>query len=129
MFFGKSKTKILVADDDIISREMLLEVLSDDYEVLEACNGQEAVEKALVEKPALILMDFDMPVMNGLRAVNALRADERTKAVPVVMCTGRGELENVEALLEAGADDYVIKPVDPSKLLLKVRAILGGRRR
>jgi len=98
---------------------------SSPYELLEAMDGEHAVQKARDERPDLILMDMVMPRMTGLEALEALRASDETREIPVVMVTTRGEESNVEAAQALGCDDYLTKPIDPSKLLATVAGIVG----
>jgi len=96
------------------------------FEILEASDGVEAVQKAVEELPDLILMDLMMPNMNGFEACQELRSQESTKDIPIIMVTTRSESENVEAGFESGCDDYVYKPVDGVELLTKVRNFIGS---
>ncbi len=120
------RKKILLVDDS--STVLLMErmILSkSQYEVVEARDGQEGVEKALAEKPDLILMDVVMPRLNGFEAVRRLREEEATRSIPVIMVTTRGELESVESGYASGCSEYVTKPIDGLELLTKVRSCLG----
>jgi CheY-like chemotaxis protein len=118
--------KVLVVDDSGTARMLEQSILRREaYEVVTAKDGAEAVEKAAAEKPDLILMDVIMPRMTGFEAVKAIRAQENTRAIPVIMVTTRGEAVNVEQGFSAGATDYVTKPVDMVELLAKVRGLIG----
>jgi DNA-binding response OmpR family regulator len=118
--------KILIVDDSetVLLAERAL--LSRSYEVVVARNGEEGVEKALAERPDLILMDVVMPRMNGFDAVRRLRAQPATEHTPVIMVTTRGELANVESGYRSGCNDYLTKPFHGPELLAKVRSCLGG---
>ncbi len=94
------------------------------YDLDTASNGREAVEKAKANVPDLILLDVVMPEMNGFEVCRALRADERTKNVPIILCTTRGESRNVEEGYKAGCSDYVTKPFLASELLSKIHEYL-----
>jgi DNA-binding response OmpR family regulator len=121
------RKKVLLVDDSrtsIFMEEMILKKGS--YEIVVATDGQEGVEKALAERPDLILMDMVMPRMNGLDAVRALRARAETKDIPIIMVTTRGEGDNVEKGYENGVNDYLTKPIDGVLLLAKVRDYLGA---
>jgi two-component system chemotaxis response regulator CheY len=114
----------LVVDDARMMRLLLASSLTDlGYEVIQAANGKEALE-ALDKSPsiALALIDWHMPVMNGLDCIKAVRADPRFSTLIVVMVTVETEMERIVAALEAGANDYIMKPVTPEmieeKLLL-----------
>jgi CheY-like chemotaxis protein len=95
------------------------------YELLTARNGLEGVERARSDQPDLILLDVVMPQMNGLDALAAIRADESTRHIPVIMVTTRSEAESMETGYARGCNDYVTKPVNSSELLAKVRGLLG----
>jgi two-component system chemotaxis response regulator CheY len=114
----------LVVDDARMMRLLLASSLTDlGYVVIQAGNGKEALE-ALDKWPAigLALIDWNMPVMNGLDCIKALRADPRFSSLTVVMVTVETEMERIVAALDAGANDYIMKPVTPEmieeKLLL-----------
>jgi DNA-binding response OmpR family regulator len=118
--------KILLVDDSetvLLMERMILK--KEPYQLITAKNGVEGVEKALEIKPDLILMDVVMPEMNGFEAVKWLRQRDTTRSVPIVMVTTQAEAESMEAGYESGCSDYIIKPIDSTELLTKVRSILG----
>ena len=120
------RKKILLVDDS--STVLLMErmILSkNQYDVVTAKDGVEGVEKAVAEKPDLILMDVVMPRMDGFEACRKLREQDDTKAIPVIMVTTRGELASVETGYAAGCNEYVTKPINGLELLAKVRSCLG----
>jgi DNA-binding response OmpR family regulator len=120
------RKKILLVDDS--STVLLMErmILSkNEYDVVTARDGQEGLEKAISEKPDLILMDVVMPRMDGFEACRRLREQEDTKGIPVIMVTTRGELGSVESGYTSGCNDYVTKPINGLELLAKVRSCLG----
>ena len=120
------RKKILLVDDS--STVLLMErmILSkNEYDVVTARDGQEGVEKALSEKPDLILMDVVMPRMDGFEACRRLREQEDTRSIPVIMVTTRGELASVETGYSSGCNDYVTKPINGLELLAKVKSCLG----
>jgi DNA-binding response OmpR family regulator len=122
-----ARKKILLVDDSATVLLMERMILSKhDFEVVTAKDGQEGVEKALSERPDLILMDVVMPRMNGFDACEALRRKAETKEIPIIMVTTRGEFANVESGYASGCNDYVTKPIDGLELLTKVRSCLGG---
>jgi CheY-like chemotaxis protein len=121
-----NRKKILVVDDSRTSLFMQQMILKKGpYKVITAGDGLEAVEKAEIERPDLILMDVVMPRMTGFEAVRALRGRESTRGIPIIMVTTRGESPNVETGFESGCTDYVTKPIDPIVLMAKVRIHLG----
>jgi DNA-binding response OmpR family regulator len=120
------RKKILLVDDSstvLLMEKMILS--KSEYDVVTARDGIEGVEKALRERPDLILMDVVMPRMDGFEAVRKLREDDSTRAIPVIMVTTRGELQSVETGYASGCSDYVTKPINGLELLTKVRSCLG----
>ena len=120
------RKKILLVDDSstvILMEKMILR--NEPYDLLVARDGREGVERAVAERPDLILMDLVMPHMTGLEAVRSLRANEATRDTPIIMVTTRGEAENVEAGYASGTTDYVTKPINNIELLVKIRYLLG----
>jgi two-component system KDP operon response regulator KdpE len=115
-------TTILVVDDEPQIRRVLRATLSSNgYEVIEAQSGQEAVEMVVTERPELILLDVNMPGMNGLEACNNIRISFDG---PIIMVTVRNSERDKIAALDAGADDYVVKPFAIGELLARIRAAL-----
>src|SRR6266566_9461742 len=117
-----SSARILVVDDDPQIRRVLRTALvAQDYEAIDARNGEEAIERLREEKPDLIILDVNMPRMNGLEACRAIRS---TSDTPIIMLTVRdAESDKIQAL-DAGADDYVTKPFSSPELLARIRAAL-----
>src|SRR5262245_55796792 len=118
------RKKILLVDDSrtILMQEQML--LGRTYEVTTASNGHEAVQKARELRPDLVLMDVVMPVMDGLDACRALREDEATSAIPVILVTTRGAHAERGAGFESGCTDYLTKPINPVDLLERIGAAL-----
>jgi len=117
----ENKQKILVADDELYIRLLVKDILEPEFTVLEASNGEEAVSTAYAEKPSLVLMDILMPGLDGYTACYAIKNNESTRDIPVVMLTGVGHELNRQLSKEMGATDYMTKPFNPEKLLEKVR--------
>jgi len=123
-----SKKKILVVDDSRTALFMVTTILRKErYELVTACDGEQALEMAAAEHPDLILMDVIMPRKTGFEACRELKRREDTKAIPVILVTTRGEGENVEAGFQSGCNDYVTKPINAQELLTKVRDHMGAR--
>lgn len=117
--------KILIVDDEPFNLDLLEQELADyDYVVERASDGVEALEKVQAFKPDVILLDYMMPRMNGIEAVQRLRQDEKHKAIPVILLTAKGSQEDKARGLDAGADDYVVKPFEPVELLARVRSMM-----
>jgi two-component system, OmpR family, KDP operon response regulator KdpE len=115
-------TTILVVDDEPQIRRVLRATLSSNgYEVIEAKSGQEAIEMVVTERPELILLDVNMPGMNGLEACNKIRMSFDG---PIIMVTVHNTERDKIAALDAGADDYVVKPFAIGELLARIRAAL-----
>ena len=120
--------RVLLVDDSstmLMMEQAILRQVSN-YEVLLARDGQEAVEKAVNEKPDLILMDVVMPRMNGFEACQQLQQQEATRSIPVILVTTRAEQDNVELGYVSGCSDYLTKPVNERELLAIVRNYLGA---
>jgi two-component system phosphate regulon response regulator PhoB len=122
------KARILVVEDE----EDLLELVRfnlarEGYQVQGLARGEEALRAVRAQPPDLLLLDLMLPGMDGLELCRLLRADEATRALPIVMLTAKGEESDVVAGLELGADDYITKPFSPRVLLARVRAVLRRR--
>ena len=116
---------ILVVDDYQDAREMYAEYLQfSGFRVAEARNGNEAVAQAFSLRPDLILMDLSLPGMDGWDATRVLKADERTKHIPVVALTGHALAGASEGARKAGCDSFVTKPCLPDDLVVEVRRML-----
>mgnify|MGYP001065134346 CR=1 FL=1 len=118
--------KILVVDDNLATRELLRHVLKASYEVLEAGHGQEALEKLAAEAPDLVLLDLEMPGLDGFAVLRRLREDARFGALPVVAVTARAMQGDRERALAAGFDGYITKPIDAAALRRQVEQMLGS---
>ena len=121
------KPIILIAEDDEDVREVLLEELEDEYRVLEAENGVEALERVEETPPDLVVTDIMMPEMDGLELCRRLKTGELTSHIPVIMLTSRGSVENQLEGFETGADDYVPKPFHMPLLIARIRNQLAAR--
>jgi len=119
--------KILIVDDRLEVRELVEVTLRvKDYSILQASSGEAALETVKAEKPDLILMDIMMPGgMDGLEATRIIKNDPETKDCTVIMLTAKGQQADREKGLEAGADDYFVKPFSPLDLIKKVEEVLG----
>jgi DNA-binding response OmpR family regulator len=116
--------KILIVDDDPFNLDLLEQELTDhSYTIERANDGEEALKKVESFLPDVILLDYMMPKMNGIEVVKRLKQDERHKGVPVILLTAKGSQEDKVRGLDAGADDYVVKPFDSFELLARVRSM------
>jgi CheY-like chemotaxis protein len=123
---GRKRSRILVTDDEPITR-MLVKLLleREHYDVLEATNGDQAVEIALRERPSLLLIDLNMPVMDGYQAIHYLRKTMPMSTLPIIVLTAEDGQSIERRVLELGANDYIIKPFDPGILLARVSGVFG----
>jgi DNA-binding response OmpR family regulator len=120
--------RILVVEDELPMRQALEDVLAgEDYRVLTAADGERGLQRALEEKPDLILLDIMMPKLDGYAVCAELR--RLSNPVPILMLTAKGQVEDRVTGLDAGADDYLVKPFSTEELLARVRALLRRSRR
>jgi len=118
------KTVILVADDDSFMRDVFAKTLSDSYAVTSAENGADALMLAEAERPDLVILDVEMPGMDGYELCRRLKQEEATASVPVIFVSARDRVEERLKGYEAGGEDYIIKPFDPQELKAKVAQLL-----
>jgi CheY-like chemotaxis protein len=118
--------KILLVEDNEMNRDMLSRRLQKrGYEVVLAEDGQQGLSLAQSESPALILMDMSLPVLDGWEATRQLKSAPATRSIPIIALTAHAMAGDRERALEAGADDFDTKPVELTRLLEKVEALLG----
>jgi len=123
----RTRKLILLADDSPLIHRHTVPILEDDgYEVRSASDGAEAVELARAITPDLVITDVEMPRLDGYGVCKALKADPATAHVPVLICSSLGEAADLERGFDAGADDYLVKPVIPEELSTRVRALVLG---
>jgi len=119
------KKKILVVEDNPTNLYLVKFILQKaGYEVIEAVNGEEGLQKAITELPGLILMDMQLPVMNGYEATAQIKANEKTRHIPVFALTAFAMRGDREKSLEAGCDAYLKKPIDPENFVEKIEQLL-----
>ena len=118
------KTVLVVEDQEDLRRILLLALKSAGFRVVEAANGADGVAKALSESPDLILMDIQLPVLDGYEAIRQIRAGEGMAAVPIIAVSSFAMKGDEEKARAAGCDAYVTKPYSPMQLLGRVRQIL-----
>jgi two-component system cell cycle response regulator DivK len=120
--------KILVVEDNQDSRELVVKVLKKKgYQMVEAVDGEEALEKAIAEKPHLILMDISLPKIDGTEAAKRLKSMEDFRDTPIVALTAHAMKGDREKVLGFGFEGYISKPIDIHELPEQVRAFLRGR--
>ena len=121
-------TKILLVEDNEMNRDMLSRRLArKGYEVVIAVDGQQGIEMARSETPDLILMDMSLPVVDGWEATRQLKSAPETQTIPVIALTAHAMAGDREKAVEAGCNDYDIKPIELPRLLKKIEALLGGK--
>jgi len=121
-----SSKKILVVEDTEDNRQILRDLLGmAGYDMVEAHDGAEGVAQATAHKPDLILMDIQMPVMDGYEATRQIKANPELKAIPIVAVTSYALSGDEAKARAAGCDGYIAKPYSPRQMLAKVREILG----
>ena len=123
------KPSVVVVDDDSMMREMLKLILrSEDYQVVgEASNGQEAIALCARHKPGLVLLDINMPKMDGLQALDEIRRE--SPATKVIMVSAESTMGKVSEAIEKGAVGFVVKPFNPASVLDKIAMCLKGKRK
>jgi twitching motility two-component system response regulator PilH len=124
---GGQKGTILVVDDSPTEIHVYKKLLEKQgYDIIEAKDGQEGIDKALQSHPDLIVMDVVMPVLNGFQATRQLKNNEKTADIPVIMVTTKDQKTDINWGMRQGANEYLVKPVAPAELLSKIRALLNG---
>jgi two-component system phosphate regulon response regulator PhoB len=119
------KPRILIVEDEpALVAVLRYNLESADFAVDEARDGETALSKVAEMQPDLILLDWMLPELSGLEVCRRLRRDKKTKNIPIIMLTARGEERDRVRGLETGADDYISKPFSPSELLARIRAVL-----
>ena len=117
--------RILLVEDNEMNRDMLSRrLIRNGFDVLMAVNGQQGVDMTRSEQPDLVLMDMSLPVMDGWEATRTLKADETTKAIPVIALTAHAMESDRAQAMQAGCDDFDTKPIELPRLLGKINALL-----
>ena len=117
--------RILLVEDNDMNRDMLSRrLVRNGYEVLLAMDGQQGVDMALSEHPDLILMDMSLPVIDGWEATRRIKANDATRRIPVIALTAHAMAGDREKAMEVGCDDYDTKPIEISRLVGKMAALL-----
>jgi two-component system alkaline phosphatase synthesis response regulator PhoP len=120
------QAKILVVDDEVYILHILDFILgAENYDVITASNGEQALQKVRDENPDLIVLDIMMPKLDGYETCRIIKNDPKTKSIPVILLTAKGREVDQKLGKEVGASDYITKPFSPSKLIERVQAILG----
>jgi two-component system cell cycle response regulator DivK len=121
---------ILIVEDNEKNRKLMRDVLRvKGYQTVEAETAEEGIRLAQDSRPALILMDLQLPAMNGIEALGHLRSDSRTEAIPVIAVTASAMTQDRQRIMAAGFDGYQTKPISVKEFLAAVRQVLDGRPR
>lgn len=118
------KSKILIVDDNPDILDLLEATLQDEFELIKASSGNEALEKLKVNNPNCLVLDYILPDLEGPQICKIVRKDPLFSNIPILMLTGKGEVEDKVDGLEAGADDYMLKPFDPQELIARIRMLI-----
>src|SRR4051812_6087322 len=120
------RPRVLLVDDYPDAREMYSEYLEfSGFDVVEAANGMEALQRAVEAAPDIIIMDLSLPVMDGWEATRRLKADDRTRKIPVVALTGHALAGHSQGAREAGCDSFLAKPCLPDQLVAEIKRMLA----
>ncbi len=113
-------------DEPFIQRSLSFVFKKEGYEVDNAANGEEALEKARLHKPKIIFLDLMMPKLNGFATCQRIKSDDELKSCYVIILTAKGQESDKERGFEAGADDFLTKPFSPREVIEKVKGVLGS---
>ncbi len=116
--------RILVVEDVEFNRDLLVQLLEDDYEILTAADGAAGIELAEHEHPDLILMDLSLPIVDGWEATRRIKANEALRRIPIIALTAHAMQGDAEKARECGCDDYLSKPLDEDLLFEKIKQFL-----
>ncbi len=121
-------TKVLVIDDDSMVRETVVRLLIlEGYQVIESAYGQAGYAAAISDSPNIILLDLNMPIMDGFQVLHKLKSNPETERIPVIVLTARIDAESERRCMAAGATDYIKKPWGPAELQERIAIIVGAR--
>jgi len=117
--------KILVVEDVEFNRDLIVQLLEDEYEILTAVDGAEGIERAERERPDLILMDLSLPIIDGWEAARRIKASPTLKSIPIIALSAHAMIGDEEKARQSGCDDYLSKPLDEHVLFEKLAKFLG----
>ncbi len=119
--------KILVVEDVEFNRDLVVQLLEDEYEIITAADGAEGLRLAERERPDLILMDLSLPVVDGWEATRRIKAHAELKSIPIIALSAHAMTGDEEKARQSGCDDYLSKPLDEALLFEKIDKFLGTR--
>ena len=117
--------RILVVEDVEFNRDLIVQLLEEEYEILTATDGAEGIDVARRERPDLILMDLSLPVMDGWEATRQIKADKEIRNIPIIALSAHAMTGDEERARQSGCDDYLSKPLDEDLLFEKLVKFLG----
>ena len=117
--------RILIVEDVALNRDLLTQLLEDEYEILIAVDGADGVDMAIAHRPDVILMDLSLPLVDGWEATRRIKANATTSAIPVMAITANAMSGDEDRARAAGCDDFMTKPVDEDLLFAKLQHWLG----
>ena len=117
--------RVLIVEDVELNRDLLVQLLEEDYEILTATDGAAGVEMAAREHPDLILMDLSLPVVDGWEATRRIKADATLHGIPIIALTAHAMMGDEDKARASGCDDYLSKPIDEDLLFETLRRFLG----
>lgn len=120
------KKTLLVVEDAALNRELLVQLLEDEYRLVLAGDGVEALEAVRREAPDLILMDLSLPLLDGWETTRRLKADAATVSIPIVVLSAHAMRSDEQRARDAGCDDFIAKPIDEQLLWATIRRHLGA---
>ncbi|MFA4956826.1 MAG: response regulator [Candidatus Methanoperedens sp.] len=120
----EERARILVVDDEPTNIELIQGYLENEYNVVSACSGQEALDKISEKKPDVVLLDIMMPEISGYEVCAKIKHDESTRFIPVVMVTALSDIEDKIKAIDAGADEFLTKPINSMELITRVRSLI-----
>lgn len=120
--------KILVVEDVEFNRDLVVQLLEDDYEIITAADGAEGLRLAERERPDLILMDLSLPIVDGWEATRRMKADVELQHIPIIALSAHAMTGDEEKARQSGCDDYLSKPLDEDLLFAKIAKFLGRER-
>jgi CheY-like chemotaxis protein len=123
---GEDVKRVLVVEDIEFNRDLIVQLLEDEYQVITAADGHEGIERAARERPDLILMDLSLPVVDGWEATRRLKATGGLADIPVIALSAHAMAGDEEKARQSGCDGYLTKPIDEALLFAMLAKFLGG---
>jgi CheY-like chemotaxis protein len=117
--------RVLIVEDVELNRDLLVQLLEEDYEILTAADGAAGIEMAAREHPDLILMDLSLPIVDGWEATRRIKADATLRGIPIIALTAHAMMGDEDKARASGCDDYLSKPINEDLLFEKLRRFLG----